>query len=303
MIGRRQFSTLLAQGVLLSTVGAGSPVQGDERVLIKPGVQLYSVRQLLAQEPEACLQQLVDIGFSHVEWFDVTTLGRLGPIARRLGLSVSSCHVLAPYVTGDQAALSGLGPAAAKFADPEHLLDTLQEFQVKHLVVGYLLEEERQTLAQYRDLIEKMNRFGERCRDRGIQLAYHNHEFEFLPLQGERPFDLMLKEFDPALVAFELDVFWAHFAGLDPAATIRSLGQRCQLLHLKDLKLPAGGKIPQQATPEMFAELGQGELDFPAILAAAHDAGVQSYYIEQDWTSGSPLDSLKYSFEYLRTLS
>jgi len=303
MIGRREFSALLTQSLLLGTVGASSQVLGKEKDLIKPGVQLYSVRDLLAQDPDTCLQQLVEIGFSHVEWFDVTTLELLGPVARRLGLAVSSCHVLAPYITGDPAALSGLGSAAEKFADPEHLLDTLQKFQVQHLVVGYLREEERQTLGQYRALIEKMNRFGERCRERGIQLAYHNHEFEFSKLEGERPFDLMVKELDPALVFFELDVFWAYFAGLDPAATIRSLGGRCQLLHLKDLKVPPDGKLPEQASPAMFAELGRGELDFSAILSAAREVGVSSYYIEQDWTIGSPLDSLQHSFAYLRSIS
>lgn len=308
MLGRRNFNALLAQCLPLAALGASTHVrhvQGEERGLnVKtPGVQLYSVRDQLAQEPAACFQQLVEIGFTHAEWFDVTTLEQLGPEAQRLGLAISSCHVLAPYITADQSALSGLGPGAAKFSDPEALLDTLEKFQVRHLVLGYLLDDERQTLDQYSALIEKMNRFGERCRQRGIQLAYHNHEFEFMPLQGERPFDRMLRELDPALVSFELDVFWAYFAELDPAATIRSLGPRCQLLHLKDLKLPAGGELPKQATPAMFAELGRGELDFGEILVAAREVGVQSCYIEQDWTEGNPLDSLRHSLEYFRSIS
>ena len=111
-----------------------------------------------------------------------------------------------------------------------------------------------------------------------------------------------MRELQPSLVAFELDVFWARFAGLDPAVLIRQLGHRCALLHLKDLRLPEFGLLPEQASPELFVELGQGVIDFPSVLQAAREVGVQDYYIEQDWATGDPLQSLGMSLAYLRSI-
>lgn len=301
MLDRRRFNSLLLQAPALGLLSGW--VSAEEGIdMPDTGVQLYSVREQLAKEPERCFRELADIGYRHAEWFDILTLDRLGPMASDYGLAISSCHVLSPFITGDRDTLLTFGPAAEEFTNHETLLDLLAKFGVKYLALGYLLPQERQTLDQYRSLSDALNRLGEQSRQRGIRLAYHNHEFELQPLEGERPLDLLVRELQPSLVAFELDVFWARFAGLDPAVLIRQLGHRCALLHLKDLRLPEFGLLPEQASPELFVELGQGVIDFPSVLQAAREVGVQDYYIEQDWATGDPLQSLGMSLAYLRSI-
>jgi len=285
MLSRRKFNRLLIQSSLLSSLGLHINAEGGNSVP-NPGVQLYTVRDLLEHGPRYTFESLSAMGFTHAEWFDVTTLKSLGPMAQSSGLEISSCHILVPYLT-DQ---------------PEKLLDKLAEFGVSNLVLGYLLEEERLSLDQYKRLIDQLNKFGGHCLERDIRLAYHNHAFEFDPMEGVRPFDLMIDHLSSELVSFELDVFWLRFAGLDPAAMIRRLGNRCTMLHLKDLKLPPTPVAQDTATPDMFVELGKGEIDLPAVLAAAKEVGVSQYYIEQDWAAGNPLDSLQHSLKYFRSI-
>jgi sugar phosphate isomerase/epimerase len=300
MHSRRQFNKLLAQSGLATFLGFTGRALGAG--LMTPGVQLYTVRDLLASDPQGTFDSLSRMGFDHAEWFDPLTLVSQGPMARDSGISISSCHILAPFINGDKEALAALHPEAVSFGEPERLLDTLATSGVSNLVLAYLREDERKNLDQYRRLIDRLNAFGELGRERGIQLAYHNHAFELAPLEDVRPFDLMVQRFDPELVKFELDVFWLSFAGVNPAQMIHKLGPRCALLHLKDLKRSASGSPPGAVSPDMFVELGQGEIDFPAILAAARAVGVAYYYIEQDWTAGEPLHSLQMSLNYIRSI-
>jgi len=285
MLSRRTFSRLLVESSLLSSLGLHVNAGGVNPVS-SPGVQLYTVRELLERDPVNTFESLSAMGFTHAEWFDVATLKSLGPLARKSGLKISSCHILASYIT----------------EQPEKILDTIAEQGISNLVLGYMMEEERQSLEQYKRLVDRLNHFGGDCLERGIRLAYHNHAFEFEPMEGVRPFDLMIDRLSPELVNFELDVFWVRFAGLDPVAMIHRLGNRCTLLHLKDLKLPATPIAQDNVAPELFVELGEGDIDFQAVLAAARAVGVSQYYIEQDWTAGNPLNSLRHSLKYFRSI-
>jgi sugar phosphate isomerase/epimerase len=134
-----------------------------------------------------------------------------------------------------------------------------------------------------------------------MTLAYHHHSFEFEPVNGKRPFDLLVERFDPKLVHWELDLFWVKLGGDDPAARLRQLKGRVGLVHLKDVATGSKTEYWEGAVPKTaFKEVGNGMLDWPVILKACAEAGVKHYIIEQDQCPGNPLDSVAQSYKFLR---
>jgi len=115
---------------------------------------------------------------------------------------------------------------------------------------------------------------------------------------------VLLKTFDPALVQFELDVYWVGITGADPVALIKQLGKQVPLLHLKDKDKTAPTETDEgKVARSSFKEVGAGGLDFPAILKAAAAAGTKHLFVEQDQTPGDPIASLKQSYDYLHKLA
>ena len=172
---------------------------------------------------------------------------------------------------------------------------------ISHLVIPYLYGRNRETLDDYRALAEKMNKAAVEAKSASIQLAYHNHAFEFEPKEkGRTGFDVFVEEFVPEM-KFEVDVFWVRVGGKDPVELIRSLKGRVSQLHLKDLekgtKLPNFGKLPNEA----FRELGNGMIPMEPIIQAASEVGVDHCHVEQD-QSTDPIASIGTSMEYLKSL-
>ena len=136
----------------------------------------------------------------------------------------------------------------------------------------------------------------------GIQLSYHNHNFEFEPKEGGKSgYDVFMAEFSPDM-KFEIDVFWVKAAGLDPVALIGKLHGRVTQLHLKDLK--EGVAVPSFATSlpaDAFQPLGAGIIPMEPIIVAAKAAGVEYCHVEQD-QSPAPLTDIGTSMAYLRKL-
>ncbi len=266
------------------------------------GVQLYSIREQLLNNANSAFEQLAGIGYQHVEWFDVTTLDKQASLAQKQGLSISSAHVLSPYITGNKLMQAAI---PSDLNSPEKLIEKLNNHGIKNLVLSYLFEDERQHIDQYKYLSERLNHVGELCQTAGIQFCYHNHEFEFELLNGQRPFDLLLDELDHNNVKFELDVFWVKYAGLEPDILISQLGKRCALLHLKDLKsMPLTNQIHSTPADEaLFKPIGSGIIDFGKVLTAAQKVGVDKVFVEQDHNTGHIFEDLKSSFNYLQTLN
>jgi sugar phosphate isomerase/epimerase len=173
------------------------------------------------------------------------------------------------------------------------VLDDASAIGHKYLVLAWLMPEERTSLDQYRKLAELLNASGESARARGIQLAYHNHDFEFVKLEDVTPYDLLLERTDRKNVALELDLYWIAKAGGDPFAYFAKYPGRFPLLHVKDM---------DATDAKGFTEVGQGTIDFKRIFEKSGQAGVRHYFVEQDQTPGSPFDSIKVSYDYLRAL-
>ncbi|HOG00826.1 MAG TPA: sugar phosphate isomerase/epimerase [Clostridia bacterium] len=160
----------------------------------------------------------------------------------------------------------------------------------------------------YYEAADALNRYGRLLSDAGLHLYYHNHHFEFERFGGKTGFELLVENTDPDYVGFEIDVHWIQRAGQDPVRWIRRLAGRAELVHLKDyrIRFPEGEPSPDIFVKEQciqFAEIGQGNLDMPAIIDASLEAGAVYLPIEQDQTYGrDPFECLKESVENIRLL-
>lgn len=266
------------------------------RYLATLGLQVWTVRDQLEKDLPGTLRAIRAAGYAQVELMRTTDARAVTAAARDLGLDVTSAFV-------DWAALVQPGPdAAAVLADT---LATARDLGLRHLVFGYIAKGHRETVAQLQAHAARANAFGRDCRAAGIQLGYHHHAFEFAPLAGGTTtgWDVLVRELDPALVQFEVDVFWAAIAGRDPLRLLHDLRGRVAQVHLKDL--PAGTPVMFDETvvpPDTFREVGRGHLDFRAILEACAATGVGQCHVEQD-QSPDPLASLAESHRYLRALA
>ena len=144
-----------------------------------------------------------------------------------------------------------------------------------------------------------MNVAGEKAKQAGIQLAYHNHNFEFAPLEGSTGFDTFIERFDKEMVKFELDVFWSSIAGVPPISLMKKLGSSLHLLHLKDRLAGTtteydNGKVEDKA----FQPLGAGIINMQEVLKLAPELGVKYCMVEQDH-SPAILEDIGVSMEYL----
>jgi sugar phosphate isomerase/epimerase len=194
-----------------------------------------------------------------------------------------------------------VNPKDEGMSDFMKILDKAKAAGLSHLVIPYLADGNRGSLDAYKKVAANANKAAEKAKAAGIQLAYHNHAFEFEPKEGgKRGFDIFTQEFSKDM-KFEIDVFWVKVANIDPAELIAKLAGRVSQLHLKDLKagigLPEFGSLP----PEAFKELGNGIIPMEPLLVAAEKAGVVHCHVEQDH-SPDPLASIKQSIAYLGKL-
>ena len=143
----------------------------------------------------------------------------------------------------------------------------------------------------FKEFGEKLTAIGAKCKEAGLQLCYHNHSFEFEQVDGKYGLDILFDAADPELVQAEVDVYWVQHAGEDPAELIRRYLNRCPLLHMKDIA---------DDEEKSFAEVGEGILDFEAIIEASNVGGTQWYIVEQDRCKNPPLESIATSLKNLR---
>lgn len=289
MNSRRNF---LKSAVLLSAAACASPsVLAANKSYI--GLQLYTVRDAMQQDPVGTLAKIAALGYNSVEGATYTGSQKfygMEPMAfakvlKQAGLIMPSSH----YRLGEEQN-NGQIVQGTMLHGWDKAVDDAAAVGSKYMVCAYLSEAERGTMDHYKYIADQLNKAGERCKKAGIQLCYHNHDFEFVAQNGQLPFDLLLKT-DKELVKMELDLYWATKAGKDPVALFKEHPGRFPLWHVKDMD-----NTPQRN----FTEVGNGTIDFKRIFAQAKLAGMQYFFVEQDQTPGSPFDSIKQSVSYIK---
>ena len=290
-MNRRTFletaTTVTAATLLTSRLGWAA---GDHKI-DKVGVQLYTVRDLMKEDFDGTIAKVAKIGYKEVEFAGY--FGRTGAQVRaacdKNGLAAVSTHV-------QYDELDDKFPA---------VIETSKTIGLKYIVCPWIPEELRKSPDIWKQAAAKFNHCGELSKKAGMQFAYHNHWFEFLPVDGKLPYDALLKECDANLVKMELDLCWITAAGGDPLKYFAQYPGRFPLVHVKDLKtLPkvtTGGSQNYGDTVDL-TEVGSGVIDWKKIFAQSGKAGIKHYIVEHDHPK-QPFDSIKGSYEYLSKLT
>lgn len=282
-------AVLPISGSLAQALSATSPYAG------KIGLQLWTVRNQMSENEATTLKAVKDAGYHQVELMEAVGAEALVKQAKDLGLGVTSSFF------GWEALKAGSDSDVVK-----KTIAAAKGHGLSHLVYGYIGRGHRETTAHYQKAAAFLNQVGRQCKEAGIQLSYHNHSFEFEPLNDNAKkcgFDVLMAEMDHEMAKFELDVFWVELGGWNALDTVNQLGKRIAQLHLKDkLKGTATifdeGKVPEKA----FKELGQGTIAMGPILEAAAKHGVANCHVEQD-QSPDPIKSIGTSMRHLKELS
>lgn len=242
-------------------------------------LQLYTLRDYARQDLPGTLRRLSEAGYRAVELagYYNHTPAQLRKLLADYGLTSISAHI-----------------SLNEFeSNPTQVLEGLQTLGCTYAVVPSIPQERRQTHGQFEQLADTLNHLGELSQEAGLKFAYHNHAFEFSPVENTLLWEALVSRTDPRLVSLELDLYWVSFAGFDPLEILQSYPGRFPLLHVKDM-----------AATEKREDLavGEGKLPWSRLLPAARAAGAQWYIVEMD----HPRDAFKEiisGFEYLKNLT
>jgi sugar phosphate isomerase/epimerase len=274
-MNRRNF--MLAAAALAAGCSREADVAGSGTAAPAPlGLQLYTVRDLMAEDIAATLELVADIGYREVEfagYFD-TEPADLRRHLENLGLRAPSAHI-------------GYGDFAA---DVNRVIDQAASVGHEFVIVPAIPDGERATLDDYRRHADNFNRWSEACRSAGLAFGYHNHEFEFTQIDGRIPYDVLLTETDPSRVKMELDLAWARSGNADVLAYFEAWPGRFPLCHIKDLD--ANGNE---------ADIGEGDVAFERIFAQAEQAGLKHGFVERDHPADARL-SIERNFAAIHPL-
>lgn len=287
MISRRRFLGQASAAALIAATG--SRVSFANPLGLPLGIQLYSVRQQLAEDYEGTLAEVAKAGFTEVEaaGYYNHSAAEVKQAMQKAGLKCVSAHH--PY-----------GDLRKKF-------DEILAFD-KELGVQYMIcaspgakdpAQKTMTLDDWKWLSEEFNTLGEKTKAAGITFGYHNHVHEFEKLDGGVPYMELLKLTDPKKVTLELDCGWATVAGMNPVEIMKNHPNRISMLHIKDFTLaPGGGRDNAKVT-----ELGMGSIDYGPIFAqAAKTQKVRHAFVEQEAFTMPWKDSLKTDAAYMKKL-
>ena len=279
MLNRRSFLQTATTGAVGALLAQRFATTAHARKLSKIGVQLYTVRNEMAKDFEGTLAKVAALGYQQVEFagYYNRTPQQVKEVLAKYKLEAPSVHV----------------PLDDLRENLDKAVETTQAIGHKLAICPYVMPDDRKKLDDYKAHAAVLNKAAAAFKKVGIEFGYHNHDFEFTPMEGKLPMDLLLAETDPKLVRIELDLYWITKAKQDPLAFFAKHPGRCIAFHVKDMNKDNGS----------FAEVGRGSIDFKPLLAKANQAGAKYFFVEQDQCPGAPLDSLKMSFDYLKGLN
>ncbi len=297
VLSRRRFLESATLAAVASTLPAHANPLG-----LPLGLQLYSVREQLAADYEGTLKQVAGFGFREVEaaGFMNKPPAEVKAAFAAAGLHCVSAHYSASQMSAHLDAIldfhkqlrtaryilcsfPGLPPGSAAASLPHH--SQLDAF----------------TLDVWKWNAGQFNAWGKRVQDAGFQFGYHNHTMEFRPQNGTIPYDLLMKETDPALVVMELDCGWVAVGGGNPEHYLQTYADRIKMLHVKDFASDPGHSTI--ANPPPAAELGRGTANYPAIFKAVKPGSIQHIFVEQEAYPDLPWQqALRVDADYMKNL-
>ncbi|QNN40748.1 sugar phosphate isomerase/epimerase family protein [Pedobacter roseus] len=261
----------------------------------KIGIGLFTLREQLTADVKATIQQVAKIGYNQVETYygypgKYEVKGFWGLEAKDFNALLQANGLTSP--SGHYNVTEFLSSGDDKVLKSH--IETAATVNQKYFVIPALPTDIRTngSLDDYKRMAAKFNQAAELCQKSGLKLAYHNHNFEFKDQgNGVTGYEILLTETDAKLVGFELDIFWAVNAGLDPVAMFRKNPGRYKMFHVKDM---------DKTDKAVFTEVGAGRIDFKSIFAASKLAGVDYIFTEQDIIKKAPYESIAESYNYIK---
>lgn len=286
-IKRREFlktTAVLGSGMLLSSyLPACKSAAVSKDIRDNFGLQLYTLRDVLPANPKDVLKQVSSFGYKQIESYEHDKLGMFWGMKNTefkkymddLGMTLvsSHCNINQDFERkAAEAAAIGMSYLICPWLGPQKSLDDFKKFA------------------------DTFNQRGETCKKNGIRFAYHNHDYSFIPLEGQMPQDVLMQNTDRDLVDYQMDIYWVVTPGQDPVAWFAKYPGRFTSCHVKDRKKGAA-----QSEKDASVVLGTGSIDFKTILKEAGKKGMKYYIVEQEaYENTTPLAAVKANADYLK---
>lgn len=234
------------------------------------GLQLYSLRELLPQDVKGTLQKVAQAGYTQVELYGFNIKNQfwgLKPIEIKKILEeyqlkpISGHFNMTPYFEDGST------------AELKAAIDAAKILGLKYVTIPWIEPNRRNSAEDYKTIAKRLNYAGQLCKNAGLKLAYHNHDFEFIKYGNETGWDILLKNTDKKLVNFELDIYWVIRSGLQPYDLFKANPGRYVMWHIKDM---------DKADHTLNAEVGSGTIDYKAIFKQAKLSGMKYFFVEHE---------------------
>ncbi|MDR3695054.1 sugar phosphate isomerase/epimerase [Mucilaginibacter sp.] len=253
-----------------------------------PGVVSYTYRAFFEMDVSSTLDMITYVGFNDIELSNL-----FGRSATEMRILLDKHHIKC----------SSYGVSYEDLVNKtDKVAHDAQTLGAQYVRVAGIPHNATLSFPEMQKAVYDFNACGKILKEKyGLIFVYHNHGFEFEPYRNGTLYDYLLQQTNPQYVSFELDIFWAVYPGQDPALLLKKYGGRYQLMHLKDLKKGIKGSRSENAKPDDDVILGTGQINIPAVLRAAKQAGIQHYYIEDE--SNNVIVQVPESIAYLRSLN
>lgn len=282
---RRDFlksAAVLSSGVVLSSYMRSNLFSTNDDKLKAFGLQLWTLREDLPKDPKGILKQVASFGYKQIEGFE----GKQGIF---WGMKNTEFKKLM-----DDLGMKFIATHCDINKDFERKVNEAAEIDMKYLICPWLGPQKK--IDDFKKFAETFNQRGELCKKHGLRFGYHNHDYGFVPVDGQLPQDVLMQNTDKNLVDFEMDIYWVVTAGQDPIHWIDKYPGRFKLCHIKDRK--KGAKASEK---DVSVDVGTGSIDFRKILKEAKKKGMEYYIVEQEAYEGTtPLAAAKADAEYLK---
>jgi sugar phosphate isomerase/epimerase len=285
MITRRRF---MKQAGALASAAFVLPPQGRR---YKLGLQLFTVRAPLRQDLDGTLKRIAGIGYEELETygFDPAGLRYYGLEAKTFAQRLKDLNLTTPSGHYDLNRYVNTGIDELK-RYMDRCIEGARALEQSY-ITWPLVDADSRTIDKFKVVAERLNIAGEQARKAGLQLAYHNHDFEFVEQNGQRGYDVIMKETDPALVKLQVDLYWLARASQSPNELFRLAPGRFVMWHVKDVHKVSGD----------YTEVGNGSIDFTKIWPDAELAGLKHFFVEQGGNfTHDPIRSITDSAEYVK---
>jgi sugar phosphate isomerase/epimerase len=287
MNSRRTFlkqASLAAAGVLLMPNFACSATE-----IKRIGIQLYTLREQLPKDVKGVIKKVAETGYKEVETYGYSLQSKfwgLDPKAFKSLLDENGLKAPSGHYEMEKFFTDGSMEQLKSYIEAAKIVGG------EYIIVPHLGESLRQNIDSYKKIAAGLNKAAELCKASGLKLAYHNHDFEFHQYGDTNGYQVLLKETDPKLVQFELDLYWAFRSGQSPVKLFTENPGRFPLWHIKDM---------DKANPKINTEVGTGSIDFKKVFESAKLAGLEYPFLEQENFSIDPFESIKRSYNYINT--